>query len=137
MTLLLLYLTLALVVSFLCSLLEAVLLSLTASHISMLEQQGQPAGAGLRRLKEDINPPLAAILTLNTAAHTIGAAGVGAQAQVVFGSGYMAGGAALLTQAIPAVSESIPPTLGARYWRPLGAQPATHVKTTHRLLPQP
>src|SRR5690625_1668369 len=90
MTLLLLYLTLALVVSFLCSLLEAVLLSLTASHISMLEQQGQPAGAGLRRLKEDINPPLAAILTLNTAAHTIGAAGVGAQAQVVFGSGYMA-----------------------------------------------
>lgn len=134
MTLLLLYLTLALVVSFLCSLLEAVLLSLTASHISMLEQQGQPAGAGLRRLKEDINPPLAAILTLNTAAHTIGAAGVGAQAQVVFGSGYMAGVSALLTLAILVVSEIIPKTLGARYWRALAPHVVMPLKLMIRLL---
>ncbi|MGM0505701.1 MAG: DUF21 domain-containing protein, partial [Bacteroidota bacterium] len=84
MNLLLFYLFLAIGVSFLCSILEAVLLSITPSYIQMLEQQGRSAGKKLRKLKQRIDEPLAAILSLNTVAHTIGAAGVDAQAQVVF-----------------------------------------------------
>lgn len=134
MTLLLLYLTLALAVSFLCSVLEAVLLSLTSSYITMLEHSDKPAGAGLRRLKDDINLPLAAILTLNTAAHTVGAAGVGAQAQIVFGSGYMALVSAVLTLLILVLSEIIPKTLGARYWRTLAPYIVVPLRWMIRLL---
>ncbi len=119
MTLLLLYLALALGVSFLCSILEAVLLSITPSYISMHEQRGTRVGARLRRLKEDIDRPLAALLSLNTVAHTVGAAGVGAQAQVVFGNAYVTLASAVLTLLILVFSEIIPKTLGASYWREL------------------
>lgn len=119
MNLLLFYLFLAIGVSFLCSILEAVLLSITPSYIQMLEQQGQPTGKRLRKLKTRIDEPLAAILSLNTIAHTIGAAGVGAQAQIVFGNAYVTITSVILTLLILVLSEIIPKTIGATYWKGL------------------
>ncbi len=118
-----LYLFIALFFSFLCSIAEAVLLSVTQVHIAMLEQEGNKAGPLLRLLKHDINKPLSAILTLNTVAHTIGAAGVGAQATVVFGDASVGIVSAVLTFLILVFSEIIPKTLGATHWRALA--PAT------------
>lgn len=83
MALLIFYLFLAIGVSFLCSILEAVVLSITPSHIAVMKEQGHASGKLLRTLKRDIDRPLSAILTVNTFAHTFGAAGVGVQAQVV------------------------------------------------------
>ncbi|MDO3388519.1 hemolysin family protein [Gilvimarinus sp. SDUM040013] len=123
MTLLLLYITLALGVSFLCSVAEAVLLSVTSAYSSLLEQSGKRSGSLLASLTRDVERPLAAILTLNTIAHTIGAAGAGAQATVVFGSAYLGLFSAILTLLILVLSEIIPKTLGAYYWRTLA--PAT------------
>lgn len=119
MNLLILYLALAIGVSFLCSILEAVLLSITPSYIAMLEKNDEKAGALLRSLKKDIDQPLAAILSLNTIAHTIGAAGVGAQAQIVFGNAYVTVTSIILTLLILVFSEIIPKTLGATYWKKL------------------
>lgn len=119
MSLLFTYLALAIGVSFICSILEAVLLSVSQSYIAVLERRDQKSGALLRELKEDIDKPLSAILTLNTIAHTVGAAGVGAQAQIVFGSGFVGITSAILTLLILFLSEIIPKTLGATYWRTL------------------
>lgn len=123
MLLLIIYVLIAIVFSFLCSVFEAVLLSVTRPYISLLEREGHKSGAVLRKLKDDINAPLAAILTLNTVAHTAGAAGAGAQAAVVFGSQYLGVISAVLTLLILVFSEIIPKTLGAVYWRQLA--PAT------------
>lgn len=128
MALLITYVLIALVFSFICSIAEAVLLSVTNAHIELLEQDGQAAGRRLRRLKADINKPLAAILTLNTIAHTIGAAGAGAQASVVFGSHYVGIASAVLTLLILIFSEIIPKTLGAVYWRALSPITAVVLK---------
>ena len=119
MALLLLYITLALAFSSLCSILEAALLSITPSYVAALESEGNPAGARLRALKSDIDRPLAAILTLNTAAHTIGATMGGAQAAIVFGNAYVGLISGILTLLILVLSEIIPKTLGALYWRQL------------------
>ncbi|WP_339614873.1 hemolysin family protein [uncultured Gilvimarinus sp.] len=119
MTLLLLYIALALGVSFLCSVAEAVLLSVNSAYASLLEQGGKRSGKLLANLTRDVERPLAAILTLNTIAHTIGAAGAGAQATVVFGSAYLGAFSAVLTLLILVLSEIIPKTLGAYYWRAL------------------
>lgn len=119
MTLLFTYLALAIGVSFMCSILEAVLLSVSQSYIAVLERRERKSGTLLRKLKEDIDRPLSAILSLNTIAHTVGAAGVGAQAQIVFGSGYVGITSAVLTLMILFFSEIIPKTLGATYWRTL------------------
>jgi CBS domain containing-hemolysin-like protein len=119
MTLLFTYLALAIGVSFVCSILEAVLLSVSQSYIAVQERRHQKSGTLLRELKEDIDKPLSAILSLNTIAHTVGAAGVGAQAQIVFGSGYVGVTSAVLTLMILFLSEIIPKTLGATYWRTL------------------
>lgn len=119
MTLLIFYLLLALVVSFLCSILEASLLSFTPSYIESLSEENPSLSEDLRKLKDKIDQPLAAILSLNTIAHTVGAAGVGAQAAVVFSSvstGIISG---ILTLLILVFSELIPKTLGAKYWRQL------------------
>lgn len=126
MTLLLIYVGIALGVSFLCSIAEAVLLSVSTAYTTLLEKQGRPAGARLKELKENIDRPLAAILTLNTIAHTVGAAGAGAQATVVFGSGMLGVFSAVLTFLILVFSEIIPKTLGAYYWRQL-APPMAHL----------
>ena len=119
MTLLIFYVTLALGVSFLCSIMEAVLLSVSPSFIARTEQEHQSLGNRLRMLKDKVDQPLAAILSLNTIAHTVGAAGAGAQAAAVFGSTYVGVISAILTFLILVVSEIIPKTLGAIYWRKL------------------
>lgn len=128
MDLLILYLILAIGVSFLCSILEAVLLSITPSYVALLENQNSKSGEILRELKEDIDQPLSAILSLNTIAHTIGAAGVGAQAQVVFGNAYVTITSIVLTLLILVFSEIIPKTLGATYWKGLSSFAARTTK---------
>lgn len=128
MNLLILYLILAVGVSFLCSILEAVLLSITPSYVAMLEESGDKTGKLLRTLKKDIDQPLAAILSLNTIAHTIGAAGVGAQAQLVFGNAYVTLTSIVLTLLILVFSEIIPKTLGATYWKKLSGFTARTTK---------
>lgn len=119
MTLLFVYVAIALGVSFLCSILEAALLSITPSHLAKLEQDRPKVGGRLRALKTHVDRPLAAILSLNTIAHTIGAAGVGAEAQRLWGSEVLAIASVVLTLLILFVSEIIPKTLGAMYWRRL------------------
>ena len=85
MILLLTYLIGALSISFLCSVLEAVLLSTPMSFVTMKEADGSSQARLLKKYKTDIDKPIAAILSLNTVAHTIGAAGVGAEAVKIFG----------------------------------------------------
>jgi len=113
------YLALALGVSFLCSILEAALLSMPPSFVRQIERSGSGFGKRLAHLKENIDQSLAAILTLNTVAHTIGAAGVGSQAVAVFGEAYFGIISAVLTLLILLLSEIIPKTLGAQHWRSL------------------
>lgn len=119
MFLLFFYIMIALVISFLCSVAEAVLLSVTPSFIAKLSKDGKKTAQLLNDLKKDVNRPLAAILTLNTIAHTIGAAQAGAQAAKVFGNNYVGVASAILTLLILVFSEIIPKTLGAVYWRQL------------------
>jgi CBS domain containing-hemolysin-like protein len=119
MTLLILFTLVALVFSFLCSIAEAVLLSITPAYVALAEQEERSFAQRLGILKTDIQRPLAAILTLNTIAHTVGAAGAGAQAAAVFGSAYLGVASAILTLLILVLSEIIPKTLGAKYWQRL------------------
>ena len=104
------------------------MLSITPSYIAVLEKNEHKAGPILRKLKQDIDQPLSAILSLNTIAHTIGAAGVGAQAQVVFGNAYVTATSIILTLAILVFSEIIPKTLGATYWKKLSGFAARTTK---------
>ena len=127
MALLLFYLLLALVVSFVCSVMEAVLLSTPASFIEMKEAEGVKAATVLKRFKNNIDKPLSAILSLNTVAHTVGAAGVGAQAAIVFENVSFAVISAILTILILILSEIIPKTIGASYWRGLYSIAATTI----------
>ncbi|MBU2977333.1 CNNM domain-containing protein [Alteromonas sp. C1M14] len=128
MFLLTVYVLIALGFSFLCSIAEAVILSISSAYISVLEKDAAPTGKLLRQLTDNINKPLAAILTLNTIAHTMGAAGAGAQAAVVFGDAYLGVISAILTLLILVFSEIIPKTLGATYWRALAAPTAWFLK---------
>ncbi len=128
MTTLLLYFFLALGVSFLCSLLESVLLSLTRSHIGVLIKENHTSGRLLEKLKENINRPLAAILSLNTIANTVGAAGVGAVTYDLYGSKWVAVTSGILTLSILIFSEVIPKTIGAHYWKNLASISAYLIK---------
>jgi CBS domain containing-hemolysin-like protein len=119
MGLLIFYLILAIGFSFLCSVLEAVILSVSPSFVKVKVEKGKSSARLLQSLKNNIDRPLSAILTLNTIAHTVGAAGVGAQAVAVFGEVYFGLISAVLTILILVFSEVIPKTLGARYWRKL------------------
>lgn len=119
MTLLILFVVLAIGVSFLCSILEAVLLSISPSFVEVSEQENPGFAEKLRGLRADIERPLAAILSLNTIAHTVGATGAGAQAALVFDDAGVGIFSALLTLGILILSEIIPKTLGATYWRSL------------------
>lgn len=126
---LLAYFVLSIVVSFLCSIWEAVLLSITPSFIKRKQQDDPETGVVMARLKKDIDKPLSAILSLNTIAHTVGAIGVGAQAATLLGTSYFSFlgvqisftsvVAAIMTLAILFLSEIIPKTIGATYWRSL------------------
>lgn len=123
LTLLIAFFLLSLIVSFLCSLLEAVLLSITPSYAEVQMQQGAPIGRRLQYFKENIDRPLAAILTLNTAAHTIGAIGVGEQAALIWADTNrwftQAVVPVTMTMAILIFSEIVPKTIGATYWHRL------------------
>ncbi|SMH55261.1 CNNM domain-containing protein [Maritimibacter sp. HL-12] len=119
MTLLIIFVLAAIAVSFLCSILEAVLLSVTPSYVEAVEDKQPRIAAKLRALRADVERPLAAILSLNTIAHTVGATGAGAQAAVVFNDTGVGIFSAVLTFGILVFSEIIPKTLGATYWRGL------------------
>jgi len=119
MTLLFVYLALAVGVSFLCSILESVLLSLSMSNINVIKKEKEEVGVLLEKLKKDIDTSIASILILNTIANTLGAAGVGAEATRIFGSEYMFYISAGLTLAILFFSEIIPKTFGAVYYKEL------------------
>ncbi len=119
MILLFAYLFLALLVSFLCSIMEAVLLSTPISFLIVKDDEGSTWAKGFIDLKTNVDKPLSAILSLNTVAHTIGAAGVGAQATAVFGEVYFGLVSAVLTVLILVLSEIIPKTIGAIYWKRL------------------
>lgn len=128
MVLLFVYLFIALFTSFLCSIMEAVLLSTPVSYLRSAMDTGQPKAAKMLKLKENIDKPLSAILSLNTVAHTIGAAGVGAQAIVVFGEAYFGVVSAVLTLLILVITEIIPKTLGANYNKALVGPSATIIQ---------
>ena len=148
MGLLIFFFLLSICFSFLCSIWEAVLLSVTPSFVEVEYKKGSRTGKLLKQFKEDIDRPLSAILTLNTIAHTLGAIGVGAQAGRAFGDGhmYIAGlempfsieafiGAAM-TLAILILSEIIPKTLGANYWQQLSGFSAVAINLLiYALLP--
>jgi CBS domain containing-hemolysin-like protein len=119
MFLLLAYLALVLVVSFICSVMESVLLSLPISYITSKIENGDTKAENMLALKENVDKPLSAILSLNTVAHTVGAAGVGAQATIVFGDVYFGLVSAILTILILVFTEIIPKTLGANYCKEL------------------
>jgi len=119
MDLLILYFALAIAISFLCSVLEAVLLSVNMPYISVLEKENPKAGNLLRLHKTNIHKSIASILILNTIAHTIGAAAVGAQAANLFGNDAVVIISVVMTFAILFLSEIIPKTIGAIYWKEL------------------
>ena len=129
---LLFYITLAISLSFLCSILEAVLLSATPSYVEGLAQQGKRVGLLMRRHKVNVERPISAILTLNTVAHTVGATLAGAEAAAIFGNAYVGIISAILTFLVLVFSEILPKTIGAVYWRQLVpfAAYAIHVMTT-------
>jgi putative hemolysin len=112
--------------SFLCSILEAVFLSVSHSFVGLLKDRGEWAGAWLEGAQKNVEEPIAAILTLNTIAHTVGATMGGAVALRVFGSTWVAAFSAALTLAILIFTEIVPKTLGATYWKEL-AKPSAYV----------
>ena len=125
MELLIFYIILALGISFLCSVLEAVLLSITPGFIQQELNSGKKYAVYLSKMKENVDEPLSAILTLNTIAHTMGAAGAGAQWKALYNDTGEAIFASVLTLLILILSEIIPKTMGAKLWRVLAA-PTTH-----------
>ena len=128
------YLTIALAISFLCSLLEAVILSVNHPYIEVLTQERPKAGNRLKNLKENTDRSLAAILTLNTFAHTIGAAGVGAEVQRVFGDYWLTFASIILTLFILVFSEIIPKSVGAAKWKRLAPVSGTIIHYLIKLL---
>ncbi|MDH5391701.1 MAG: CNNM domain-containing protein [Gammaproteobacteria bacterium] len=125
MTLLFIYLAIAIGVSFLCSILEAVLLSITPSYVESVSNSQPKDSKVLIHVKQRLDQSISSILILNTFAHTMGAAGVGAQASLVFGKNWETLIAILLTLTILYFSEIIPKTIGATFWRQL-AIPSAH-----------
>ena len=119
MTLLIFFATTAIAISFLCSVMEAALLSIIPSYIAQLEDKNPKLFREVSYLKSNIDEPLAAILTLNTVAHAVGAAGVGAQVAALYGQAYLGLASGIMTLAILVLSEILPKSVGARYWKQL------------------
>ena len=119
MLLLVVYITLSIAISFVCSLLEAVLLSITPAYLGVLEDKWHPKAARIRSLKEDVERPLAAILTLNTIAGIVGATLAGAQAARILGGTALGVVSAIMTAGILVVAEIIPKSLAASHWKRL------------------
>ena len=130
MTLLIIYATISIFFSFLCSILEAVLLSVTPTFINVKKKEGKAFAEDLETLKKDVDKPLIAILTLNTLAHTVGAILVGTEAKKIFnddGYGVFAV-SAIMTILILVASEIIPKTIGATFWKQLASFTTTALK---------
>ena len=127
MTLLLFYAFISIFISFLCSILEAVLLSVTPTFINVEISEGKSYAKNLEKIKNDVDKPLIAILTLNTIAHTVGAILVGVQAEQlpytfeVLGVNVVGIVSAIMTVLILVVSEIIPKTIGATHWKRLAS----------------
>jgi len=126
--LLLLFFVLSVGISFVCSVLESVLLSINMSYVAVLEKERPSVGKLLRTQKENINKSIASILILNTIANTLGAAAVGAQASEVFGNDAVVIVSVVLTFAILFLSEIIPKTIGAIYWKQLAPLAAYFIR---------
>lgn len=131
MTLLLLFLFGAMAISFLCSVLESVLMTTTYSYINLRMEEGYAPATLMKQYKDDTSRPLAAILSLNTIANTIGAAGVGMQATQVFGEVWFGVVSAVTTLLILIFAEIIPKTIGTTWWKSLMGFTA---RTTHTLI---
>ncbi|TYB78822.1 CNNM domain-containing protein [Bizionia myxarmorum] len=131
MSTLILWATISIFFSFLCSILEAVLLSVTPTFINIKKREGKAYALQLEKLKNDVDQPLIAILTLNTIAHTLGAMMVGIEAEKLpfkiefFGINTVGIISAIMTLLILIVSEIIPKTIGASYWKSLTPFTAT------------
>ena len=117
---------LSLGISFLCSILEAVFLSVTHAHIAVLKERGEWAGEWLESVQDNLDEPIAAILTLNTLSHTAGATLAGAAAQELWGTVWVSAFTVGLTFTILVFSEIVPKTLGATHWKRL-AKPSAHI----------
>lgn len=128
MDLLIIYFVASVLVSFVCSVLESVLLSVNMPYISVLEKERPSVGRLLRSHKEHINKSIASILILNTIANTLGAAAVGAQAAIVFGNEAVVIVSVILTFAILFFAEIIPKTIGATYWKAIAPASAVLIK---------
>ena len=128
MGLFILFFLLALSVSALCSVLEAVFLSTPATFVAAVDGKNIRSAALLKRLKKQANRPISAILTINTIANTMGAAGVGAQAGIAFGNEWVGIFSGVLTLSILIFSEIIPKTIGNRYWRSLALPSANIIR---------
>ena len=128
MDLLILFFVLSVGVSFICSVLESVLLSINMSYVAVLEKERPSVGNLLRLQKENINKSIAGILILNTIANTLGAAAVGAQAAKVFGDDAVVIVSIVLTFAILFLSEIIPKTIGAMYWKALAPMASQFIR---------
>ena len=128
MDLLLLFFVLSVGISFICSILESVLLSVNMSYVAVLEKERPTVGRLLRLHKENINKSIASILILNTIANTLGAAAVGAQAAHLFGNDAVVYVSVVLTFAILFLSEIIPKTIGAIYWKQLAPTAAHFIR---------
>lgn len=128
MTELFLYLFVALAVSFLCSILESVLMSTPLSYITMREEEGYRPASLMKQYKLDSSRAIAAILSLNTIANTVGAAGVGRQVTEVFGSQWFGLASALMTVMVLVFAEIIPKTIGTVYWKSLMGVSARCIK---------
>ncbi len=122
------YLFGALAISFLCSVLEAVLLSTPMSFITAKEQEGRKSASLLKELKNNVDRPVGAILSLNTIAHTVGSAGVGAEVTRIWGDEWFGIASVVLTLLILIFSEIIPKTIGSNSWRSLALPSAGVIK---------
>ena len=128
LVLLIIFATVAIGFSFLCSIAEAVVLSVSPSYIANLKNSGKASGERIHHIKENIDRTLAGILTLNTIAHTVGSGGAGAYAAKYFGQAQMGMAMTVLTLLILFLSEIIPKTIGATYWRSLAPMTAWFVQ---------
>ncbi len=135
-TLLIVFFLVSIIFSFLCSIWEAVLLSITPSYAAITQQEGGELGQTIQEFKANIDRPLAAILTLNTIAHTAGAIGVGAQASSIWGGSIISTAVVpvVMTLAILLLSEIIPKTIGANYWRELAPFTVRSLKFVMKVL---
>ena len=119
MILLIVYATTAIAISFLCSVMEAALLSIVPSYIAQIEETNPKLFRQISLLKAKIDRPLAAILSLNTVAHTVGATGVGAQVTELYGQAYIGWASGIMTFLILVLSEILPKSIGTKYWKQL------------------